>query len=90
MPAICVATHVVETETYIVVDDTCSTALRLVDQVYLDELASRTLTIDIPPFNLSLEQGGMIAGVIALAWVVGFAFGELARFIQSRDKPSEE
>lgn len=38
-----------------------------------------TLQLDVPPFNLSLEEGAAISGAILLVWVVGFGIRALIR-----------
>lgn len=38
-----------------------------------------TLLLDVPPFNLSLEEGAAISGAILLVWVVGFGIRALIR-----------
>lgn len=38
-----------------------------------------TLQLDVPPFNLSLEEGAVIAGAILAVWVLGWGFRVLIR-----------
>lgn len=38
-----------------------------------------TLQLDVPPFNLSLEEGAVIAGAILAVWVVAWGFRVLIR-----------
>lgn len=40
-----------------------------------------TLQLDVPPFNLSLEEGAAISGAILLVWVVGFGIRALIRVL---------
>lgn len=49
-----------------------------------------TLVLSIPPFDLSLEDAGRIAGAILLCWAVGAIFREVARMIDRNTSTSTE
>jgi hypothetical protein len=45
--------------------------------------------ISIPPFNLTLEEGGRIAAAILFVWAVGALFREVAQMIDRKSSTSE-
>lgn len=46
--------------------------------------------ITVPPFNLSLEEGGLIAAAIGLCWAVGLVIREIAAAIRGSSSTSSE
>lgn len=47
--------------------------------VQCSQACTVTLQLDIPPFNLTLEDGAQISSAILLVWVVGYGIRMLIR-----------
>lgn len=46
---------------------------------------SHVVTLDMPPFTLSLEDGGKIAGAVLLVWAAGWGVRVLIQTLRHTD-----
>lgn len=46
--------------------------------------------IELPPFQLTTEEGAQIAGAVLAVWAVGFGIRMLIRALSSDGKPTSE
>lgn len=54
---------------------------------------THVVSIDMPPLQLTPEEGGVIAGAILAVWVVGWAFRLVIQHLRNSDginQPSED
>lgn len=47
------------------------------------------LVVTAPPFNLTLQEGGLIAAAICMCWAVGLVIREIARAMSGSSSTSE-